>query len=292
MMGLGNVGMGNISNNIAALGGLSNVMGMGGVRGVGGPGISAPMGAITGMSNISQNTINMSQQASTVSNVITQQLRSGALTPQQALFMQTKLRMAQNRPQSSLGGITGNRQMHPGSTGLSILSSLNRANINPMQRPGMGSMAPPKLMTGMNLYMSPQQQQQIQLQQQQHIQQQQQLQQQQQETASPLQAVVSPPPVGSPSNLAIPQQMNQNSQQPQQQQQQQHQQASPQQMSQRTPLSPQLSSGAIHPMSTGNPEACPASPQLSSQTLGSVGSITNSPMELQGVNKSNSINNA
>ncbi|XP_055829140.1 protein PHYTOCHROME-DEPENDENT LATE-FLOWERING isoform X2 [Solanum dulcamara] len=299
MMGLGNVGMGNISNNIAALGGIGNVMGMGGVRGVGGPGISAPMGAIAGMSNISQNTINISQ-ASNISNAISQQLRSGALTPQQAVFMQTKLRMAaQNRtnmlgsPQSSLGGITGNRQMHPGSTGLSILGSLNRANINPMQRPGMGPMGPPKLMAGMNLYMNPQQQQQqIQLQQQQmqqqHMQQQQQLQQQQQETASPLQAVVSPPPVGSPSNLAIPQQMNQNSQQPQQQQQQ----ASPQQMSQRTPLSPQLSSGAIHPMSTGNPEACPASPQLSSQTLGSVGSITNSPMELQGVNKSNSINNA
>ncbi|PHT45852.1 hypothetical protein CQW23_15010 [Capsicum baccatum] len=301
MMGLGNVGMGNISNNIAALGGLSNVMGMGGVRGVGGPGISAPMGAIAGMGNISQNTINMSQ-ASNISNQISQQYRSGALTPQQAVLMHTKLRMAQNRsnmlgnPQSSLGGITGNRQMHPGSTGLSILGSLNRANMNPMQRPGMGPMGPPKLMAGMNHYMNPQQQQQqqqqIQLQQQQmqqqHIQQQQQLQQQQQETASPLQAVVSPPPVGSPSNMAIPQQMNQNSQQPQQQQQQ----ASPQQMSQRTPLSPQLSSGAIHPMSTGNPEACPASPQLSSQTMGSVGSITNSPMELQGVNKSNSINNA
>lgn len=42
----------------------------------------------------------------------------------------------------------------------------------------------------------------------------------------------------------------------------------------------------------GNPDVCPASPQLSSQTLGSVSSITNSPMDLQGVNKSNSINNA
>jgi hypothetical protein len=30
---------------------------------------------------------------------------------------------------------------------------------------------------------------------------------------------------------------------------------------------------------------------LSSQTLGSVGSITNSPMDMQGVNKSNSVNN-
>ncbi|CAK8565306.1 unnamed protein product [Lathyrus sativus] len=47
----------------------------------------------------------------------------------------------------------------------------------------------------------------------------------------------------------------------------------------------------IHGMSTGNPEACPADPQLSSQTLGSVGSITNSSMDMQGVNKSNSTNN-
>ncbi|CAN1827909.1 Protein PHYTOCHROME-DEPENDENT LATE-FLOWERING [Linum perenne] len=63
-------------------------------------------------------------------------------------------------------------------------------------------------------------------------------------------------------------------------------------MSQRTPMSPQLSSGAIHATSGGNPEGCPASPQLSSQTVGSIGSMANSPMELQGVNKSNSVNNA
>ncbi|KAG5380876.1 hypothetical protein IGI04_028718 [Brassica rapa subsp. trilocularis] len=65
---------------------------------------------------------------------------------------------------------------------------------------------------------------------------------------------------------------------------------SPQQMNPRTPMSPQISSGAMHPMSTSNLEACPASPQLSSQTHGSGGSITNSPMELQGP-KSNSAGN-
>ncbi|KAL1538079.1 protein PHYTOCHROME-DEPENDENT LATE-FLOWERING-like [Salvia divinorum] len=125
------------------------------------------------------------------------------------------------------------------------------------------------------------QQQQQQLRQQQQQQQQlQQLQQhpqpQQQETTSPFQAVVSPPQVRSPPSVGMPRHMNQQQ---------------PQQMSQRTPMSPQLSSGAIHPMGAGNPEACPASTQLSSQTMGSVGSITNSPMELQGVNKSNFVNN-
>ncbi|TYK03946.1 histone-lysine N-methyltransferase 2D isoform X1 [Cucumis melo var. makuwa] len=100
-------------------------------------------------------------------------------------------------------------------------------------------------------------------------------------------AVVSPQQVGSPSTMGV-QQLNQ-----QQQQQQQQQTASPQQMNQRTPMSPQqMSSGTIHALSAGNPEVCPASPQLSSQTLGSVSSIANSPMDMQGVNKSNSVNNS
>lgn len=306
MMGLGTVGMGNIGNNMVGLQGLGNMMGMGASRGVGGAGISAPMGPISGLGNVGQNPMNLSQ-GSNISNAITQQLRSGQLSPAQAALVATKLRMVHNRTnmiggsQSSIGGMSGARQMHPGSTGLSMLGgpTLNRANINPMQRTGMGPMGPPKLMASMNLYMNQQQQQQqqqqLQLQQQQMQQlqqqqqqqqqlQQQQLQQQQQETTSPLQAVVSPPQVGSPSTIGIQQQLNQQSQQ-------QQQQDSPQQMSQRTPMSPQLSSGAMHPMSTGNQEACPASPQLSSQTLGSVGSITNSPMELQGVNKSTSAGN-
>lgn len=303
MMGLGTVGMGNISNSMVGLGGLGNAMGMG-IRGVGGSGISAPMGSIPAMGNLAQNAMNVSQ-ASNISNTISQHLRSGQI-------MASKLRMVQNRmnmlgsPQSSIG-MSGGRQMHPSSAGLSMLGpALNRANINPMQRNALAPMGPPKLMAaGMNLYMNQQQlqlQQQMQLQQQQQQQMQRQLQQpqqqqqqqqpqqqqlqqpqQQQETTSPLQPVLSPPQVGSPSSMGIPQQMNQPTQQ---------QQSSPQQMSQRTPMSPQLSSGAIHPMSAGNPEACPASPQLSSQTLGSVGSITNSPMELQGVNKSNSTSNA
>jgi hypothetical protein len=272
---------------------------------------------------VGQNTVNLSQ-ASNITNAISQQLRSG-LNQQQAIIMASKLRMAQNRvnivggSQSSIAGISGTRQIHPGSAGLSMLGqSLNRANMSAMQRAGMGPMGPPKLMPGINLYMNPQQQQQQQqqlqqqhqLQQQQHqhqhqlqqqqqpqyqqqLQQQQQPQyqqqlqqqqlQQQQDTTSPLHAVVSPSQVGSPSTMGIPQ-LNQQAQQ---------QQTSPQQMNQRTPMSPQqLSSGAIHAISAGNPDACPASPQLSSQTLGSVGSITNSPMDLQGVNKSNSINNA
>ncbi|KAG6428824.1 hypothetical protein SASPL_106861 [Salvia splendens] len=308
MPGLGNVGMGNIGNNMMGLGvgGLGNVMGIGGARGVSGSGISAPMGSMSNIGNMNQNPMNLTSAAS-----LTNAIRSGTLNPQQQAFMKMKLGN-QNRanllgnPQSSIGGIPGARQMHPGSN-LSMLSpaALNRANMNQMQRTAMG---PPKV-PGMNPYMNQQQQQQHQLQQQQqlHLQQQQQQQQlqmqqqqqqqmqqqlqqqqlqqqpqpQQQETTSPLQAVVSPPPVGSPSSVGIPHQMTQ----------QQQQQASPQQMSQRTPMSPQLSSGAIHPMGAGNPEACPASPQLSSQTMGSVGSIANSPMELQGVNKSNSVNN-
>ncbi|KAK9078386.1 hypothetical protein SSX86_002443 [Deinandra increscens subsp. villosa] len=236
MMGLGNVG----NSNMVGL------QGMGGSRG-----ISPPVaGMLPGMgNNMGQNAINMSQsQASSISNVISQQLRSGLISQAQANFMNTKLRMVHSRNAGQSGNISGlpgaNRQMHPGSSNYPMLGpGMNRGNnMNPMQRTAM---APPKLISGMNVYMN-----------------QQQLPHQQQESTSPLQAVLSPP--------------------------QQQQQASPQQMSQRTPMSPQLSSGAIHPqMSAGNQEAnCPASPQLSSQTMGSVGSMTNSPMDMQGVNKS------
>ncbi|KAI7733316.1 hypothetical protein M8C21_000231, partial [Ambrosia artemisiifolia] len=198
MMGLGNVGMGgNAGNNMVGLQGMGNVMGgMGGTRG-----ISPQMtGAISGMgNNMGQNPINMSQ-ASSISNLISQQLRSGQISPAQAALMTTKLRMTQNR--NMLGGAVGqsgnitglpgaNRQVHPGSSNYSMLGpNMNRANMNPMQRTNM---APPKLMSGMNAVLSPPQQ------------------------------------VGSPS-MGLPQQ-----------------QASPQQMSQRTPMSPQLSSGTIQP---------------------------------------------
>ncbi|KAK0598768.1 hypothetical protein LWI29_037829 [Acer saccharum] len=359
MMGLGS----NMGNNMVGLGSLGNAMSMGGARGIGGTGMSAPMSPISNMGNMGQN-MNLSQAS--ISNAISQHIRSGKLTPQQAALVAQKFKMRTGMiggPQSNIAGMSGPRQqMLPGSAGLSSMlgPNLSRGNMNPLQRSTMGPMGPmgpPKLMPGINLYMNQQQQQiqlqqmqqqqqqqQLQQQQQQQIQQQQpqqlqqsqqtqpqqlqqqqqqlqqqqlqqqqlqqqQLQQQQQETTSPLQAVVSPSQVGSPSTMGIPQ-MNQQtqSQQPQQnpmspqqlnqrtpmspQQLNQRTPMSPQQLNQRTPMSPQMSSGAIHAISTGNPEACPASPQLSSQTLGSVGSIANSPMELQGVNKSNSVGNA
>ncbi|KAK9060535.1 hypothetical protein SSX86_021239 [Deinandra increscens subsp. villosa] len=294
MVGLGNVGMGgNSGNNIVGLQGMGNVMGgMGSNRG-----ISPSMtGAIPGMANnMGHNPINMSQAS--FGNLISQQLRNGLISPAQAALMTTRLRMQQNRNMLSAAGgqsgnITGlptaNRQVQPGSSNYSMLGpTMNRGNnMNPMQRTAM---APPKLISGMNVYMNQQQQQQqqqlpqqqmyMQQQPQQMPQQQQQFshhhlqqQQQQQESTSPLQAVLSPPQqAGSPS-MGLSQQ----------------QQASPQQMSQRTPMSPQLSSGTIQPpMSAGNQEAnCPASPQLSSQTMGSVSSMANSPMDMQGVNKS------
>lgn len=66
---------------------------------------------------------------------------------------------------------------------------------------------------------------------------------------------------------------------------------SPQQMNQQTPMSPQISSGAMpqQQMIAGSVGMGPNSPQLSSQTLGSVASISSSPMELQGVSKGASV---
>ncbi|XP_019443543.1 PREDICTED: uncharacterized protein LOC109356679 isoform X2 [Lupinus angustifolius] len=278
MMGLGtSVGMGNLRNSIVGLGPMGNPIGMGAARGIPGSGISTPMMSMSGMGSMGQNPIDLSQ-ASNITNALNQQLRSGTITQSQAELLLSRIRMAQNRgsmlgsPQSSIAGMSGARQMHSASAGLSILGqSTNRANIHTLQRE-IGPMGPPKLMSHyMNQQQQQQNQQQLQLQQ-----------QQQQETTSQLKAVVSSPQVGSPSTMGVPP-LNQ----------QAHQQASPQQMSQRMPMSPQMSSGAIHAtMSAGNPEACPASPQLSSQTLGSVNSITNSSMDMQGVNKSNPVSNS
>lgn len=301
-MMMGAVGMGSMNNNMVGLGSLGSSMGVGATRGIGGTGLQAPMGSIPAMGNAGQNPMNLTQ-ASSFNNTLSQQFRAGTLTPAQAQAY--KYRMAQNRgmlgaaSQSTITGIPGARQMHPSSAGLSMLGqTLNRASLTPMQR-AVVPMGPPKLMPGINPYMNQQQQQQLQqqIQQQQQMQQQQQQQQQPQqqqlqpqqlqqhpETTTPLQAVVSPQQVGSPSTMGV-QQLNH--------QQQQQQTASPQQMNQRTPMSPQqMSSGTIHALSAGNPEVCPASPQLSSQTLGSVSSISNSPMDMQGVNKSNSVNNS
>lgn len=170
MMGLGTaVGMGNMGNNMVGLGGLGSGMGMGAARGVGRSGMSASMAPISGI-GVRQNPVNLNQP-SNISNAISQQLRSG-LNQHQATIVASKLRMAHNRvnmlggSQSSIAGISGARQMHPGSAGLSMLGqSLNRANMNAMQRAPMGPMGPPKLMPGMNLYINQQQQQQQQLQQ-------------------------------------------------------------------------------------------------------------------------------
>ncbi|KAF9615063.1 hypothetical protein IFM89_021634 [Coptis chinensis] len=282
MMGLGPaMNMGNLGNNVVGLGGLGNVLGMGGIR----PGISPSMGPISGIGNMGQNPMN----PSSINNVINQQLLSGNITHAQATFMASKFKSAQNRAnmsratQSGITGLTGTGQMHPGSAGFSMLGqTLNRSNINPLQRTNLAAMGPPKMIPGTNFFMNQQQQQLQQQHQQQQLQQQQQhmQQQQQQQISSPLQAVVSSPQVGSPSAMAIPQQITQLQQQ-----------ISPQQINQQTPMSPRLSSGTLPPLNTTNAGTGPPSPQLSSQTLGSVGSITSSSMELQGVNKSNSMNN-
>ncbi|KAG2313193.1 hypothetical protein Bca52824_024750 [Brassica carinata] len=255
MMGQqGGMGMGSMGNSIAALGAFGNQMNMAG-RGLGGTGITSSM-SLPGINNMGQNPMN--HPASNL-NVISQQLRSGALTPQQSAAVLTNLRLA-NRggvmgaPQAGMSGVSGARQMHPSSGGLSMMdpNTLNRANL---QR-AMGNMGPPKLMPGMNPYMNqqqlqqPSQQQQLQHQQQlqqpmsqpTQSQQQQQLQQhelpqqpQQQSTASPLQSVLSPPQVSSPSAGITQQQLQQSSPQ----QMSQRTPMSPQQMSQRTPMSPQ-----------------------------------------------------
>lgn len=245
MIGSPGIGGRNIGGNHNPMVGVGNVMAMGGARA--GTGNMSPMTTTisAGMgtsSNMGQNHPMNMNQAATLGNVISQQLRSGQLTQAQAAaFVATKLRMAQSKPNvlsgpagQSSGSQAASRQIHPGSSGLSMLGSgFNRANdMNPMQR---NVMAPPKMMSGMNLYMNHQQQL---------------------GSTSQPQPVLSPPQQqGGSASIGMPQQM-----------------------SQPTPLSPQISFLAGQPpMSAGNQEGA-ASPQLSSQTLGSVGNMASSPM--------------
>lgn len=288
MMGLGAaMGMGNMGNNMVGISGLGNVIGMGGVRG-----LSSPMGALPGLGSVNPN-----QMLPTSASNFGTGIRPSPMSPAQAaVAMVTKIRMAvqQNRagmyvPQPGIANMTGNNnQTIPTSSGLSMLShALNRTNMNTLQSNAtMASMGPPKI-SAPNFYLNPQQLQlqQQRMQQQQQLQQQQQMQQhspqmQQQQISSPLQQsqVTSPSVSGSPSPLVM---------------QQQQQQISPQQMGQQTPMSPQqYNSGALQQINNATLGAAPpASPQLNSQTHGSIGSITNSPMEqLQGANKGGSSN--
>ncbi|KAG8052455.1 hypothetical protein GUJ93_ZPchr0001g32872 [Zizania palustris] len=288
MMGLGSaVNMGNTVNNVG-LNSIGNVMGMGNVR----P-ISSTMGSMPLLGN------NPNQMLGVASNLSATGLR--AMNPAAIAKMRMGLmqqRAASMYTQTGMVGIPPGScsPILPSSASLSMTSHLNRSNINPLQR--AMSMGPPKMPGGnyplaaqqmqlqqmqhqQQFQQNPQQQQQQQLQQiqqqqqlqQQQIQQQQQQQQQiqqqqqqQQQMGSPLQqAAQVGSPAGSQQSSVMPQ----------------HQQISPQQMA---TMSPQLSSGtmqqfhnnAINHVATPGP---PPSPQLSSQTHGSVNSIVNSPME-------------
>ncbi|OEL29892.1 hypothetical protein BAE44_0009088 [Dichanthelium oligosanthes] len=313
MMGLGSaMNMGNMVNNVVGLGGLGNVMGMGNVR----P-ISSPMGSMSGLGN-SSNPMNMGM----ASNLAAAGLRPG-MNP--TVIAKMRMGLAQQRaasmyPQTGMVGMPGSSSpILPSSAGLSMMGHLNRSNLS-LQRAMMSSMGPPK-MAGGNFQLNPQQQMQLQqqLQQQQlqqNPQQQQQLQQnpQQQQQLQQLQQQQQMHQLQQQQQQLQQQQLQQQQQQQQPQQQQmgsplqqaqvgspagsqqslmmqQQQQISPQQMGQHAAMSPQLSSGTLQQMSNNvvNPVATPGpppSPQLSSQTHGSVNSISNSPMEqLQGANK-------
>ena len=154
MMGLGTAeGVGNMGNDMVGLGDLGNATSMGAAGGIG-TGMLAPMTPISGIGNVGQNPMNLSQ-ASNITTAISQQLQSGS-SPLQAAPV---ARMAQNQanmlggPQSSLARISGTRQKHPDSSGLSMLGqTLNKTSMSTMQQAT-------KLMTGMagmGIYMNQQ----------------------------------------------------------------------------------------------------------------------------------------
>ncbi|KAL6007378.1 hypothetical protein ACLOJK_032875 [Asimina triloba] len=258
-MGMGNTAMVQSINgsqglgNIAGLGSMSSVVGMNGLGGS----ISASTGRhVPGMCNLSQ-VGNLNHFSN-----LSQQLRAGGTSPAQAAAL-AKIRMQQARGRGllsggptrnsmdSVGGMVGSGLVH---SGCMLSQTISRSVMAQLQRGGMTHMGPPMVSSIIN-----QQQQLLALHQ----------------TGSPLQQMSSP--LLSPQLSGLPEQAGSPMAHP-----------SPQQVSQQVPMSPQqLSSGAgpQQQMSAGNVGAGPGSPQLSSQTLGSVGSITSSPMELPGAAK-------
>lgn len=269
------------------LSGMNSVVGMGGING-----ISTSMGGISGLTNIGQH--------SGMGNVMGHNFRSGTMNPQAVAAALTAKSRMQGRgrpgpianPSINMQGISVGNQTH-NSVGLSMLGqSQGRGNMSSLQRASGTGMGPPKIVTsgmggvpGQSLYLNQQLSNQSQ-----QINSQQQLNQQPQLNVQQQMNLPQPPSSQQPLssqpllNVQHQPQINQQQQLNSQSQLNSQQQLNPQQLNSQPQLNPQQM-GAGNLVSVGGP----TSPQLSSQTLGSVGSITSSPMELQSANRGNSM---
>ncbi|VAH15715.1 unnamed protein product [Triticum turgidum subsp. durum] len=154
MMGPGSsVNMGNMVNNVVGLSGLGNIMGMGNVRSV-----SSPMGSMSGLGN-SPNQMSLGM----ASNLAAAGLRPGmnpAAIAKMRMGLAQQQRVTSLYPQTGMVGLPGSGSpILPSSAGLAMMGhhSLNRNNLNPMQRAMMSPMGPPKMPVG-NFQMNAQQQ--------------------------------------------------------------------------------------------------------------------------------------
>ncbi|KAF8390075.1 hypothetical protein HHK36_024596 [Tetracentron sinense] len=241
--------------NLASLESLSNGTGTAGV-------MSAPVeGYVPGLSNVGQIN-NLGSHASSFSNPRKQLLAGGISDPTAAVL--AKLRLAQSRGRAMLNGpsmwwnlvdsageMTRNNLMQDSS----LFGKVTRRDgMAQLHHAGTVSMRPP-MISDTIFTMSNHQQPQPQIHQQQQQIHQQLLRQKQLEQLHQM---------GSPPHHF-----------------------SPPQISQQTQMSPQQLSSASVPqqVNAGKVAVGPGSPQLSSQTHGSVGSITSSTMELPGVTR-------
>ncbi|XP_010249461.1 PREDICTED: uncharacterized protein LOC104591989 [Nelumbo nucifera] len=240
--------------NLAGLGSMTNVMGMAGA-------ISAPFGAnVPMLGNNSRG-----NRASSFSNKNQQLLFSGISHPPVSVL--TKLAQGQERTILSGMSIQGNSfdgvdemirasMMNGGS-----IHATSKSAMSHLQHAGMVQMHTPRFISTTFNMNNQESRQQMQQQVQPLLWQQEQLQEMGSVPQPRQTTILVAEQVGSPLTHA-----------------------SPQQISQQTQMSPQqLSSGPTpRQVRIENIVVGPGSPQLSSQTHGSVGSITSSPMELQG----------
>ncbi|KAJ7517817.1 hypothetical protein O6H91_21G041000 [Diphasiastrum complanatum] len=244
---------GGIGNMVGGLNGMNNIAGMAGMNN-----ITASIGGMSNLGNIGQlsNIAGMGQSTG-VANMINQQIRSGTMNQAHAAALQSKSRMAPGK-NCPLG--TASPPVRNNVENITSMTATHQLHV-----PGGINMMSPSSGKGGLIPM--------------------------QRAAVP---GMGPPKVPASSVAAVtgqgyylnPQQLNS---QPLNSQQLSNNKINSPQMNTQQINSQQISPQTLSVGGLGSLVGGPQSPQLSSQTLGSVGSVTSSPMDMQNTNRVGSL---
>ncbi|GLJ10463.1 hypothetical protein SUGI_0128700 [Cryptomeria japonica] len=294
---IGNIGVGNISvNNMSG----HNMVGLGGGMSMGMTGINNISGVMPNLTNINTlSGVGSMGQNPGIGSMIEHHIRSGTMNNQTPWDRGVRMGPGRGRPGAmvnppslrnieNMSGLSASNQAHSSANlihgpqqGRSNMSSLQNRGMNPPKTSGMHGV------TGQSFYLNQQLNNQPQQISSQQLNQQQQLNVQQQLNMP--QPPSSQQPLSSQPLLNAQHQMSQQISSQQQINSQSQLNSQQQLNAQQLNSQPQLNPQQINAANLGSMVVGPSSPPLSSQTLGSVGSITSSPMELQSASRGNSM---